>query len=215
MLAASPVVAADASQESQTLVVRVDPHSGRLVRSMTGAPKPTHQRIDQLVDQSAKAHDVDPLLVHSMIKVESNYDAQAVSPKGAQGLMQLTPSTAKMLGVKDSFDPGENIEGGVKYLKYLQGLYKDPQLALAAYNAGPGAVEKYKQIPPYPETQKYVNNVSKRYSNARVAAAQKAAAAAKPEEPEPAPAPQVVEEKHPKLEQFIDGNGRLHLRTTQ
>jgi hypothetical protein len=214
MLTASPVVAADASGESKTLIVRVDPHSGRLVRGMAGTPKPTPKQITDFVDQSARAHDVDPLLVQSMIKVESNFDSQAVSSKGAQGLMQLTPSTAKMLGVRDSFDPQENIEGGVKYLKYLQGLYKDPQLALAAYNAGPGAVQKYKQIPPYPETQNYVNKVSKRYSDARVAAARKDTAAIHAES-EPEPAPQVFEEKHPKLEQFIDENGRLHLRTTQ
>ena len=77
--------------------------------------------------------------------------------------MQLTPATARMLGVSNSFDPQQNIEAGVKYLKYLQSVYKDDRLALAAYNAGPGAVEKYKQIPPYPETQNYVNQVGKRY----------------------------------------------------
>ncbi len=215
MLTASPVVAADASAESKTLVVRVDPRSGRLVRTVTGGSKATPKQITDLVDQAARAHDVDPLLVHSMIKVESNYDSRAVSPKGAQGLMQLTPSTAKMLGVRDSFDPQENIEGGVKYLKYLQGIYKDPRLALAAYNAGPGAVEKYRQIPPYPETQNYVKQVSKRYSDALQVqtAAARQEAAAKVEAP--APVPQVLEDKHPKLEQFIDENGRLHLRTTQ
>ncbi len=85
--------------------------------------------------------------------------------------MQLTPPTARMLGVNNSFDPGENIEAGVKYLKSLQDLYKDDRLALAAYNAGPGAVDKYKWIPPYPETQKYVENVGKRYDAARQAAA--------------------------------------------
>ena len=128
--------------------------------------------------------------------------------------MQLMPSTAQMLGVHDSFDPQQNIEGGVKYLKYLQSLYKDDRLALAAYNAGPGAVEKYKQIPPYPETQNYVNQVGKRYSDAlheKAAAAKEATAKVDAA----VPAPQVSEEKHPKLEQFIDENGRLHLRTTQ
>ncbi len=137
MLAASPVVAADASSENKTLVVRVDPHTGRLVRTMTGGSKPTPKQITDLVDQAARAHDVDPLLVHSMIKVESNYDAQAVSSKGAQGLMQLTPSTAKMLGVRDSFDPQENIEGGVKYLKYLQSLYKDRPVGAGGLQRGP------------------------------------------------------------------------------
>jgi len=188
----------------------VDKRSGRLVRSVAGAPKPTPKQITDLVEQSARAHNVDPLLVHSMIKVESNYDPQAVSVKGAQGLMQLAPATARMLGVSDSFDPEQNIEAGVKYLKYLQGVYKDDRLALAAYNAGPGAVEKYKQIPPYRETRDYVERVGQHYSEAR-----RAAAAEKPVAPEkPAPV-EVVEEKHPKLEQFIDENGRLHLRTAQ
>ena len=95
--------------------------------------------------------------------------------------MQLMPPTARMLGVNDSFDPAENIEAGVKYLKYLQDLYKDDRLALAAYNAGPGAVDRFKQVPPYPETQKYVEKVGKKYGDARSAAARKL--------PQPAPRP--------------------------
>ncbi len=123
--------------------------------------------------------------------------------------MQLMPGTARMLGVSDSFDPEQNIEAGVKYLKYLQGIYKDDRLALAAYNAGPGAVEKYKTVPPYAETQNYVNQVGKRYDAAR-----KAAAATVVPEPAPLPVAQVKpEEQHPKLEAFIDQNGRLSLRT--
>ena len=123
--------------------------------------------LNAIVEKAARAHNVDPLLVHSVIKVESNYNANAVSNKGAQGLMQLTPSTARMLGVSNSFDPAQNIEAGVKYLKYLKDLYKDDRLALAAYNAGPGAVDKYKRIPPYAETQNYVYQVGKRYGEAR------------------------------------------------
>jgi soluble lytic murein transglycosylase-like protein len=224
MLAASPTMAADVSldskTESKTLVVRADPRTGRLVRvsSHPGSARPASTKkrtkdISEMVERSAKAHNVDPLLVDSMIQVESDYNVHAVSNKGAEGLMQLTPGTARMLGVSNSFDPEQNIEAGVKYLKYLQSVYKDDRLALAAYNAGPGAVEKYKQIPPYRETQNYVNQVGKRYEDARKAAAEKAAAV-------PAPAAEtaaliVVEEKHPKLEQFVDENGRLHLRTTQ
>jgi soluble lytic murein transglycosylase-like protein len=209
MLAASPQSgnAADVSgvmPERHTFVVRVDPRSGKLVRREV-LPKATPQQITDLVEQSARAQGVDPLLVHSMIQVESNYDAHAVSPKGAQGLMQLMPSTARMLGVDDSFDARENIEAGVKYLKYLQSVYKDDRLALAAYNAGPGAVEKYKQVPPYRETQNYVERVGRNYQDAL--RTQKAA------EP-PAPAT-VVAEKQPKLEQFIDENGMLHLKTAQ
>jgi soluble lytic murein transglycosylase-like protein len=231
MLAASPMRAADPSLPSppepgKALVVRVDPRSGRLVRSVVLssrspfrglAPRPSSE-IREIVDRTAKAHDVDPLLVHSIIKVESNYDPHAISPKGAEGLMQLMPSTARMLGVTNSFDPGQNIEAGVTYLRYLQSVYKDDRLALAAYNAGPGAVEKYKWIPPYRETQNYVNQVGKHYQEARQAAESQAPAKAPVASAQPAstePVSEVVEEKHPQLEQFVDENGKLHLRTVQ
>ena len=219
MLAASPIMAAEntttPAPAAKTIVVRADPRTGRLVRAeiVTRAtpPKARPRQFDEMVEQSARKHGVDALLVHSMIKVESDYDPNAVSPKGAQGLMQLTPSTARMLGVRDSFDPRQNIEAGVKYLKYLESVYKDERLALAAYNAGPGAVDKYKWIPPYRETQNYVNQVGKRYSDAKKAAADQAPAV----EAQPAPAASQPEERHPKLEQFVDENGLLHLRTTQ
>lgn len=226
MLAASPMRAADA--ELQKTVVRVDPRTGKLVRStvVVHPPAPSTSIAD-LVERTAKAHNVDPLLVDSVIRVESNYNPNAVSPKGAQGLMQLMPPTAQMLGVTDSFDPAENIEAGVKYLKYLQDLYKDDRLALAAYNAGPAAVDRFKQVPPYPETQKYVEKVGKKYldarsaaiqSDARSAAAQKAQAAvtaAAVPSAVPSPAATAEEEKHPTIEQFVDADGRLHLRTSQ
>ena len=164
--------------------------------------------ITEMVDKAAKDNHVDPLLVHSVIQVESNYNPYAVSPKGAQGLMQLMPPTARDLGVHDTFDPRQNIEAGVRYLKYLQDLYKDDRLALAAYNAGPGAIEKYKNIPPYPETKDYVNRVGQQYGAAKKAAAQHLA--------EPVASPVgVMEETRPKLEPFVDAEGRLHLRTTQ
>jgi soluble lytic murein transglycosylase-like protein len=131
--------------------------------------------------------------------------------------MQLTPKTAHMLGVSDSFDAGQNIEGGVKYLRYLQDLYKDDRLALAAYNAGPGAVDKYKWIPPYRETQNYVSQVGKRYAEARRKAkpAAPAPASASMEPSAAESAPQEAAEKHPQLEQFVDEHGRLHLRTVE
>ena len=167
--------------------------------------------IADLVEQSARRHDVDPLLVHSVIQVESDYNSNAVSPKGAEGLMQLMPATARMLGVSDSFDPQQNIEAGVKYLKYLQGIYKDDRLALAAYNAGPGAVEKYKRFRRIAETQNYVNQVGKRYDDG----SQGGCAQGRGVQPAPSSAAVQVksEEQHPKLEAFIDQNGRLHLRT--
>jgi len=199
----------------QTFVVRVDPRTGKLVRRelTPGTAKYTKTppaAITNLVDRSARVHGVDPLLVHSVIQVESNYDPNAVSPKGAEGLMQLMPQTSRMLGVGNTFDPGENIEAGVRYLKYLHDLYKDDRLALAAYNAGPGAVEKFKAVPPYPETRKYVEEVGQRYGEAK--------AAVKIDPPVDgrqaagnAPAPPT--ERYSKLEQFVDENGRLHLQT--
>lgn len=229
MLAASPMRAADSATSSlltptadagKVSVVRVDRRTGKLVRTVSGGASrpatvaPAPAQIQQLVEKSAKAHNVDPLLVQSVIQVESNYNHYAVSPKGAEGLMQLMPGTARMLGVTNSFDPAENIEAGVKYLRYLQNVYRDDRLALAAYNAGPKAVDRYKGAPPYAETQDYVNQVGQRYRTAKEmeaakAAAQPAAAGGAAEEAVPA------EEQHPKLEQSIDQNGRLVLRTAQ
>lgn len=227
MLAASPIRAEDQNTAGKVSVVRVDRRTGKLVRAVAGveepaavkpAARPAHAPapIGELVERSARAHGVDPLLVDSVMQVESNYNPYAVSGKGAEGLMQLMPSTSRMLGVSNSFDPGQNIEAGVKYLKYLQDLYKDDRLALAAYNAGPAAVEKYKWVPPYPETRNYVNQVGKRYQEARQTAAEKAqpAEAATPPAAD-AQAAGPVEDRHPKIEQFIDANGRLHLKTTQ
>jgi soluble lytic murein transglycosylase-like protein len=219
MLAASPLSAAGntgaANPSAQkTLIVRADRRTGKLVRSVAAGSTTSKEtpapsvNISEMVEKAAHDNNVDPLLVHSIIRVESNYNPDAVSPKGAQGLMQLMPPTARGLGVTDSFDPRQNIEAGVRYLKYLQDMYKDDRLALAAYNAGPGAVQKYKWIPPYPETQDYVNRVGQQYGAAKKAAAQHLA--------EPvAPPVGVMEEQHPKLEPFVDAEGRLHLRTTQ
>jgi soluble lytic murein transglycosylase-like protein len=227
MLAASPTRAADAesnaSPQSYKTVVKVDPRTGKLVRTQVALHPPAPSAaIPELVEKTARAHDVDPLLVDSVIRVESNYNPNAASPKGAEGLMQLMPATARMLGVDNSFDPAQNIEAGVKYLKYLQDLYKDDRLALAAYNAGPGAVDRFKKVPPYPETRRYVESVGKKYGEARSAAAQQAAVLKQAEQSSAGPAPALVqapvqvteEETHPKLEQFVDADGRLHLRTS-
>jgi soluble lytic murein transglycosylase-like protein len=117
-------------------------------------------------------------LVHSVIQTESNYNPLAVSNKGAEGLMQLIPSTARRFGVKDSFDSTENVEGGVKYLKYLLDLYHgDYTRAVAAYNAGEGAVSRYGGVPPYKETRNYVATVAKKLESERRAFVPKAVAA--------------------------------------
>jgi len=106
---------------------------------------------------------VNPALVHAVISAESAFNPWAISRKGAQGLMQLMPRTASALGVRDSFNPRDNIEGGVRHLGYLLDRYSgNVSLALAAYNAGAGAVDYYGGIPPYPETQQYVQKILQR-----------------------------------------------------
>ncbi|MEM0951581.1 MAG: lytic transglycosylase domain-containing protein [Cyanobacteria bacterium P01_H01_bin.74] len=120
--------------------------------------------LDAIIQQQAKTFGLDDDLLKAMIHSESGFNANAVSPVGAEGLMQLMPSTATELGVKNSFDTEQNIAGGSKYIKSLLNQY-DQSLpkALAAYNAGPGNVEKYQGIPPFAETQHYVKTVMARY----------------------------------------------------
>jgi len=108
------------------------------------------------------------MLVASVIKAESNGDPKAVSTAGAKGLMQLIDSTASDMGVRDVFDPHENIEGGVKYLRKMINQFGDIKKALAAYNAGPEAVKRYEGVPPYRETKNYVEKVLKNLSGQKL-----------------------------------------------
>ncbi len=117
-----------------------------------------------LIQKAADKYKVDYSLIKAVIKAESNFNHKAVSPKGAQGLMQLMPKTASTLQVQDSFEPESNIEGGVRYLRYLMNVYNGHlPLALAAYNAGEKAVARYGGIPPYAETKGYVKRVMALY----------------------------------------------------
>ena len=117
-------------------------------------------RYDRIITRAARKHGVDNTLVKAVIRAESDFDRNAVSNKGAQGLMQLMPETAKDLAVKDSFDPHENINAGVRYLKrQLNNFENNVPLALAAYNAGENAVRRYGRIPPYKETRTFVDRV--------------------------------------------------------
>ena len=121
-------------------------------------------------ERYSRANNLNPALVKAIIRAESNGERLAVSPKGAQGMMQLMPLTARRLNVSDPFDPIENIEGGVRYIKELLGTFGgNLHHAVAAYNAGPAAVKKYGGVPPYPETRRYVKRVMDYYSQYQAA----------------------------------------------
>lgn len=205
--------------------VRADNRTGRLVRAAVVSPRSVAPRViepqapaveaapaeatlppgtpvNDMVEHIARRHEVEPVLVHSMMRVESNYNPRAVSPKGAEGLMQLMPGTARRFGVKNSFNPAQNIEGGVRYLKYLLELYGgDQRLALAAYNAGEGAVAKHGGIPPYQETRNYVYQVGKRLGQARTAQKQ---TPAREKESQP---------ELPVIEKIIGADGKEYYRS--
>jgi hypothetical protein len=192
VLLVTPVVEAGSMSQRSSLVrryeVREDAETGRLTRvklfvrrsygsssESAGATGKTvvqgrqaealgHVDVDSLVQDAGRRHNVDPNLIHAVIRQESNYDVFAVSVKGACGLMQLMPGTALRFGVSDIFDPAENVEGGVKYLRFLMDRYQNDDVkTLAAYNAGEGAVDQYDGMPPYRETVDYVDRVSRWY----------------------------------------------------
>jgi soluble lytic murein transglycosylase-like protein len=117
------------------------------------------EMFEELVQEHSDKQSLRPELVRAVIQVESGFDPSATSPKGAMGLMQLMPDTARSLGVVNAYDPEDNIRGGTAYLRQLLNKYGSEQLALAAYNAGPGAVDRYDGVPPYRETKDYVRKV--------------------------------------------------------
>ena len=237
-LAALAGAAPAGSSQTVRSIVRADSRSGRLVRSVVVQPKvvapklvppkavddkaaaqpkrpaetlPADADIQDLIDLAARKYNVDANLVHAVVKVESNYNQFAVSHAGAEGLMQLIPSTARRLGVSNSFDARQNIEAGVRYLKYLQTLYgNNMRLALAAYNAGEGAVTRYQGIPRYRETENYLVQVGRRWGelnrNRKPAAPKKVDTASQP-------ASTRAEPEHRPVETVVDADGKIHLRT--
>lgn len=154
--------------------------SYRPVRSLSALPP---AEVDKVVVKAAAAKQVDPKLVHSIIQVESGYNPNAVSNKGAMGLMQLIPGTAKRFGVENPFDPVQNVQGGVSYLKYLLDMFKgDVTLSLAAYNAGENSVLRSGGVPAFRETQDYVRKVNSLYGS-DISAGEAASKTTKPPQP--------------------------------
>jgi len=138
--------------------------NAKIVAANARGHQASQEEIDSSIVMAAARHNVDPNLVRAVVKVESNFNSNAVSSKGAIGLMQLMPKTARQLKVKNPFDPDQNVDAGVRHLKYLLESYNgDVNLTLAAYNAGEGAVRRSAGVPHYSETQNYVRRITNLY----------------------------------------------------
>lgn len=197
-----------AASPERITVVRADARTGRLVRA-DAAPRSVEvtPELRQLIDRIAEQNGVEQALVHSVILTESNYNPSAVSPKGAIGLMQLIPSTAKRFGVTDAFNVNENIQGGVRYLRFLLDYFQnDYPKTIAAYNAGEAAVAKFHGIPPFTETQNYVTTVAHNLKVARAKQETKTDSATPvPKNGDSQPGKTVIA--------FISADGKLYYRT--
>jgi soluble lytic murein transglycosylase-like protein len=221
MLVSASIAAAAPPTAQVTYIVRTDVRTGRLIRSaappahpspkaspqiqIPETPRDTSSGWQQVVYRIAQKHAVDSDLVDSVIRVESNYNPFAVSVKGARGLMQLEPETAKRFGGGDGFSAAQNVDAGVRYLKYLLDTYHgDHNLALAAYNAGEGAVGRWGGVPPYAETRRYVYEVGKKFGDAKEAKKGQAAAASVPVK---------TSEGYNPILSFMDATGRIFYRT--
>jgi soluble lytic murein transglycosylase-like protein len=140
---------------------RMAPRIGPQVSITTSFALPAELAYEPMIQEAARLYDVDPRIVRAVVRLESGFDTFAVSTAGAQGLMQLMPALAEELGVQNPFDPRQNIFAGTRYLKVLLIEHNgDETLALASYNAGPGAVALYDGVPPFPETREYVRTIT-------------------------------------------------------
>lgn len=146
----------------RSMIQETLPHLYRPARRVEILPR---RQIDELIKRTADRYQVDHALVKAVVAAESNFQPRAVSSAGAMGLMQLMPATARELGVRAPFKPSDNLAGGVRYLRSMLDRYQDVAHALAAYNAGPDAVDHYGSIPPYPETENYVKRVLAYYQD--------------------------------------------------
>jgi soluble lytic murein transglycosylase-like protein len=152
--------------KASTLDVDSKTEERKAISDKTAALFYSQRQVLKLVNKLAPRYQIDTNLAMAFIAVESGFNVQATSPKNAQGLMQLIPETAQRFGVKDAYKAEENIKGGLAYLRWLLAYYKgDVELVAAAYNAGEGAVDKYKGVPPYPETRMYVKKIANLYNN--------------------------------------------------
>lgn len=153
---ALPTPGATGTRQSELSPLGVDTRS-LTPRSEAGT------ELRSMIHRVAEDEQIDPYLLEALVSVESAFDSNAVSPAGAQGLTQLMPATARALGVQNPFDPEQNLRGGARYLRQMLTQFGDLTTALAAYNAGPGNVQRYGGIPPFRETQNYVRKVQERY----------------------------------------------------